>query len=34
MAAISGIHSKRVYSSKFQNRSLVKVQPLQWQLGF
>jgi len=30
MAAISGIYSKR----KLQHRSLVKVQPLQLQLGF
>jgi len=34
MASISGIHSKRVYSSKLQHRSLVNVQPLQLQLGF
>jgi len=34
MAAISGIYSKRVYSSKLQYRSLVKVQPLQLKLGF
>jgi len=27
MAAISGIHPKRAYSSKLQHRSLVKVQP-------
>jgi len=33
MAAISEIYSKRVYFSKLQHRSLVKVQPLQLQLG-
>jgi len=27
MAAISGIYSKRAYSSKLQHRLLVKVQP-------
>jgi len=27
MAAISGIYSKRAYSSKLQHHSLVKVQP-------
>jgi len=34
MADISGIYSKRVCSGKLQHRSLVKVQPLQLQLGF
>ena len=34
MVAISGIYSNRVYSRKLQHRSLVKVQPLQLQLGF
>jgi len=28
------IYSKSVYSDKLQHRSLVKVQPLQLQLGF
>jgi len=34
MVVISGIYSKRVYSSKLQHRSLVRVQPLPLQLGF
>jgi len=34
MAAISGVYSKRAYSSKLQHHLLVKVLPLQLQLGF